>query len=308
MRFFSRRAPLLAALPLIFGLLNGCGGGGSGGSQTNATPTPVPANGQLFDDFDGASLDASRWGTYGTDRQLQLTRYGNTPQLLSENGASFARFSFNTFNPTSPGLYRGTEIFSRQRFARGNGLEIKTRLRGPITQPGIVFAFFGIYDRFSGAATPANYSKTEIDFEFLTAEQERFSPSGQRRRLYLNIWDDWNQPRDGFDSSFENSTTRLHDDKTYPVAPQAGFDWADWHTYTIRWFPDRTEFLVDGARVRTEREILPDEALFIHFNIWSGMSDFATAFSPSLRAATSSADNQTFAFDVDYVRVGPITP
>lgn len=261
----------------------------------------------LFDDFSGGALDANRWGSYIEEQQLQRTYFGFTPQLLSENGTSFARLRFDTFNSRFPGFFKGTEIFTKQRFARGEGLEIEARLRGPDLPPGIILAFFGIFDRFNGTPSDATYSKSEIDFEFLSAEQEQFSPPGQRRRLYLNIWDDWNL-RDGFDGDDVETPSRLRDDKTYQLASDPNFDWANWNTYTIRWLPDRTEFLVNGNIERIEREVKPDEDLSVHFNMWTGIPDFAQAYSASLQAARSESDNRSYFYDVDFVRVRSLGP
>lgn len=295
-----------SALGVALALLAGCGGGGGGGSS-GPSPTPVPTTppvpGQLLlDNFNGSSLNSSLWGIYDSSQTLQRTRFGFSPAILNENGTSFARMRLDSYNPQTPGTFKGTEIFSRQRFARGEGLEIESRLRGPNLPPGIVYAFFMIHDRYVGAPNDANYRKTEIDYEFLTAEQEQFSPTGQRRRLYLNIWDDWTLSN-GYDEDNSAATSAANNNKTYRVSVDPNYNAANWNTYTIRWFPDRTEFLVNGNLERTERVIRPDEDMSVHFNIWTGRPDFAQAYSPSLQPANSSGNNQSNYFDIDYVRV-----
>lgn len=266
-------------------------------------PTPPPVTQQLLaDDFNGAALDQSQWGLYSSDNRLQRTRFGFEPELRRENELSFARFRLDSFNPDSPGDFKGTEIFSHQRFERGQGVEYEARLRAPNLPPGIICAFFTIYDRFNGPPSDATYSKTEIDFELLSAEQEQLSPRGGRRRLYLNIWDDWNL-RDSFDQDDNSDAVSARSDKTYRLASDPAFDWANWNTYTIRWLPDRTEFLLNGRVERVEREVKPDEAMSVHFNIWTGTPDFAQAYSASLQPATAAQGNQSAFFDVDYVRV-----
>jgi hypothetical protein len=304
----SKHKPVLlssAALGVLTSLLAGCGGGGGGGSSGPSTPTPTtpPVTGQLFfDDFNASSLNADSWGVYSSSQSLQRTRFGFTPELLNEGGTSFARMRLDSYNPQFPGQFKGTEIFTRQRFARGEGLEFSARLRGPNLPPGIIFAFFSIYDRFNGTPSDATYSKSEIDYEFLTAEQEQFSPAGQRKRLYLNIWDDWNL-RDGFDGDDINTTFSTKTDKTYQLASDRNFDWANWNTYTIRWFPDRTEYILNGVLERTETEVKPDEDMSIHFNMWTGTPDFNQAYSASLQPATSAGANRSYYFDVDNMRV-----
>ncbi len=306
---FSGGACSVAAL-----LLTGCGGGGGGSSsgpstpQATATPTAAPnrAITLLRDDFSGTALNGATWGTYSSDQRLQRTKFGFTPDIVTEGGDSFARMRLDSFNPDSVGDFRGTEIFTRKRFARGNGLEMTARLRAPGLPPGIILAFFGIYDRFNGTPSDDTFIKDEIDFEVLTAQQEQFSPAGSRNRLYLNVWNDW-QLRYGFDDNDANDTTRLNDDKTYAASKSAGYDYANWNIYTIRWYPDRTEFYVNGVLERTEREVKPDEDLSVHFNMWTGIPDFNQAYSASFQPATSAAGNKTYTFDVDYVTVADIS-
>jgi hypothetical protein len=299
--------PLLisgSALGVGIALLAGCGGGGggSGGGNPSATPTPTPppVSGQLlFDDFGANSLDTNTWGLYDSSQVLQRTHFGFTPTLLKEGATSFARLRLDSYNPNYPGQFKGTEMFTRQRFSRGQGLEIEARLRAPGLPPGIIFAFFGIYDRYNGVPSDATYLKDEIDFEFLTAEQEQL---GDRDRLYLNIWNDWNV-RNGYDGDDIGTTNSIYTDKTYAKATDPNFDWANWNTYTIRWYPDRTEYYLNGVIQRTEREVKPDDDLSIHFNMWTGTPDFNQAYSASLQPANSSSNNKTYVFDVDSLRV-----
>ncbi len=302
--FNLRFAAALVALPALIAsssLLSGCGGGGGSSSGGGGGTPTLPFN----DEFNGASLNLSDWGVYGSSQELQRTRFGTTPQLLTENGTNFARLTLDTYNPNASNRFRGTEIYTKNRFPLGNGLEIEARLRGPINQPGIVFAFFTIYDRYNGngAPTPGNYSKSEIDYEFLTAEQEQFSPAGQSRRLYLNIWDDWNEVRDGYDGDDVETPSRIHDDKTYGLSTfGSNFSWKGWNTYKIRWYPNRTEYYLNDVLQRTETQVLPNEDMSVHFNIWSGDSSFDQAYSEGFNP-TNEANNRTFNVDVDYLRV-----
>ncbi|PQV65226.1 Glycosyl hydrolases family 16 [Abditibacterium utsteinense] len=293
---------MLSGSVALAALLAGCGGGGGGGS----TPAPPTSALLLRDDFDGTSLNSNMWGHYDESQSLQRTYFGFSPQLLSEGGTSFARLRLDAYNPTHRGQFKGTEIFSKRRFARGNGLEMSARLRAPNLPPGIIFAFFGIYDRFTGTPSDATYLKDEIDFEFLTAQQEKFSPPGQRNRLYFNIWDNWNL-RDGFDGDDIDTQKSARTDKTYAPAKDPNYDYGNWNTYTLRWFPDRTEFYLNGVLERIEREVKPDDALSVHFNMWTGTPDFEQAYSTSLVPATASENNKSYFFDVDFVSVKDIS-
>lgn len=287
-------------LSLIALAAAGCGGGGGGGGGGSNPPST-----QTFaEEFNSAGLDRGTWSLFGTNRQLQLTQFGLEPTIQEEGGSRFARLRLDTYNPAAPGrLFRGTQMMSNTYFRRGDGLEVTARLRGPNLPSGIVFAFFMINDRYLGAGTPENYRKTEIDYEFLTAETTQFSPAGQRRRLYLNIWDDWNEPRDGYDGNINADSTRQHDDLTYLPSVNGSFNWANWNEYTIRWYPDRTEFWVNGRLERTEREVRPDEDMPIAFNIWSASPDFNRAYTPGFTPTSNASQNETFYFDVDWVRV-----
>lgn len=293
-------------------LVAGCGGGGGGSNGSpgpTATPAPTspPTTTLLRDDFSGQGLNGNTWGAYASDQTLQRTRFGITPAIVTQGSDSFARLRLESFNPDAVGSFKGTEIFSRQRFARGNGLEMTARLRAPGLPPGIILAFFGIFDRFTGPPSDATYNKDEIDFEILTAQQEQFAPADARNRLYLNIWNDWNLRNQFDENDGPNGADRLNDDKTYAPALTPGYDYANWNIYTIRWYPDRTEFLVNGTLERVETEVKPDEDLSVHFNMWTGNPDFRQAYSASLQPANSAAGNQVYNFDVDYVQVRDIS-
>ncbi len=318
-----RALTLGAALCVPALALSGCGGG-SGPSApptpTNtptpgATPTPTnPGGGSqlLFDDFSSSKINSGVWSFYDQYQPLQRTRFGNNGINLNEGGVSFTRLTLDSYNPTPQfkgNFFRGTEITSKQSFMVGNGIEAEARLRAPGLPPGIVFAFFMINNRYIGAQTPANYRKDEMDFEFLTKQQDDF---GNRNQVYTNVWNNWNEGLYGYDGDSSNNTTpdRDHDDLVYGPSVDPNYDYANWNTYKIRWYPDRTEFYVNDNLERTESEVKPDQALSIDFNIWTPTPDFQQAFSGSLPGPVSNADNpdrKIYNFDVDYVRVKALT-
>ena len=313
---FSLRALALsiAVLGPTF-ILTGCGGGGSSGPSNPTTPTLPPAGGGqlLFDDFDAATLNSAVWDRYKNPQQLQRTLFGNNGQNLSENGTNFTRLTLDSYNPEAPGrLFRGTEIYTKTSYRVGNGLEAEARLRGVNPNgenlpSGLIFAFFLISDRYvdGPGSFESRYRKNEIDFEFLTKQQEDF---GGRNRLYTNIWNEWNQQLYGFDGNPapEDSPNRNNDDLVYAPSIDASYDYANWNTYKIRWYPDRTEYYVNNNLERTEREVRPSRALQLHFNFWTPTSDFTQAFSGNLPGPVATADNpdrRTYQFDVDFVRL-----
>ena len=301
--------------------LTGCGGGGGSGPSNptspmstpgppSATPTPVPAGGGqlLFDDFSSATLNPSVWDRYKSPQELQRTLFGNNGVNLSENGTTFTRLTLDSYNPDAPGRqFRGTEIFTKNSYRVGNGLEAEARLRAPNLPSGLIFAFFLISDRYvSGSGSlESRYRKDEIDYEFLTKQQEDF---GGRNRLYTNIWNDWNQQLYGYDGDPNPASTpdRDHDDLVYMPSVDANYDYANWNVYKIRWFADRTEYYVNNNLERVEREVKPNQALSLHFNFWTPTPDFQQAFSNNLPGPVSTSanpDRRTYQFDVDYVRV-----
>ena len=321
--------------------LAGCGGGGSGPSappRPTATPAPNPTPGAtpnptpgatpnptpgatptptqppitpgggnqlLFDDFNSGTLNSSVWSRYVYPQQLQRTGWGNNSINMSEGGTSFTRLTLDSYNPDAPGtLFRGTEIFTKNSYSVGNGLEAEARLRAPGLPSGVLFAFFLIRNRYVGSVTPANYRKDEIDFEGLTRQQDQF---GGRNRLYTNAWNNWNEALYGFDGdSANNGLERKNDDLVYQPSVDPNFDYANWNNYKIRWFPDRTEFYVNDKLERTETEVKPDQAMELHFNFWTPTGDFQQAFSGNLPgpvASPNNADRRVYQFDVDYVRV-----
>src|ERR1044071_9440897 len=84
----------------------------------------------LHDDFSGTALNSQIWGL-GT-WQLGRTQLGNSPVL--SNG--IARLTFDTYR------FRGTEIWSKTNFARGNGVEFAARVKLNTLPSGLVTSLF----------------------------------------------------------------------------------------------------------------------------------------------------------------------
>jgi hypothetical protein len=233
------------------------------------------------DQFNTTAWDSAKWTAYGTDRYLQRTQFGGVPTMATENGVQFARFPLKTYNGDSrySGTYlRGTEVFSKQIFNIGEGLEIEARIRGRNLPRGIVYAFVMYNER---GQWPSTYLRDEIDFEYLT----NFSND----QMWLNIWDDWNPERGGANRS--------------TITSAAGLDRNNWHTFKIRWMPDVVEWFVDGVVVRRSTDILPADPMQIHFNIWAAASSWATAYDANLPVTAIPTENKTYYMDIDWVQV-----
>ncbi|HEX8832651.1 MAG TPA: PA14 domain-containing protein, partial [Abditibacteriaceae bacterium] len=250
------------------------------------------------DDFSSGSLNTNLWGLAGHGWVLQRTRMGATPTFGTEGTTTFTRLKLNTHSPDDS-LYdpdvndahksylQGTEIFAKQMFKLGTGVEFEVRLRGNNIQPGLIFAAFLYHDHGSW---PGSLRRDEIDFEFLGSQP--------RNQLWCHIWDDWN-PAYKYDEG-------VHDLTTLPTV--AGWDWAVWNTYKIRWTNTGVQCFVNNALVRDEKKILPDDhPMRLDFNIWASDSSWARAYSSSLQP-TSSGANRTYSFDIDYVKVTSMAP
>jgi len=91
----------------------------------------------FFDDFTGRRLDTALWGT-GTWQLGGRTILSGAPSIKN----SIASLPFKTWHQTA-GMMTGCEIFSKQAFPIGNGLEFSARVRIPNLPKGLVTSLFG---------------------------------------------------------------------------------------------------------------------------------------------------------------------
>lgn len=240
----------------------------------------------LEEEFNDTSFDPKgQWEVYDTSRFLQRTQFGNTPTMVNEGGVRFARFAIDTYNPSpnwGGSLLKGTEVFTRNKFKQGTGVEFEFRMRGSQLRRGLVMGAFTYSER---GVWPDGYLKEEIDFEFLT----NFS----RNSFWSNIWNDWNE-RYGYGASQHVADG---------IVSVSGMDYGAWNTYTLRWYPHKTEWLVNGRLVRTTTSVLPDDPMALRLNIWAAASSWGTAYDAGLQPTSNPASNASSFMDVDYVRV-----
>lgn len=240
------------------------------------------------DEFNSGQLDNASWFTYDKRFHIQRTQFGLNPQFGADSdGTKFVRIPLQSYNPYP--LYTGKEFYgcqlvSRTRWDMGTGIEYEARLRSNRLPPGLVLGFFSYGDAGTWNTT---YQKTEIDYEFLTSQRSD--------SIWLNIWDNWNPDRRGPSQS--------------SLTPVPGLNWNNnsWNTYKIRWYPDRTQWWVNGYLARTETNVKPGSPMGVRFNLWAA-GNWSTASSSTLLAAKLPALNQNFSFDVDYVRVRSLAP
>lgn len=254
---------------------------------------PVQAQSQIFaDEFNTATVNPNAWRVYDPAFFLQRTQWGLPPTFGADpDGTKYARIPIQSYNPNAGNTgtnFLGSQIFSRDTWELGNGLEFEARMRSNNLPPGLVLGFFSYGD--SGEWT-STYQKTEIDYELLTTQGGN--------KMWLNIWDAWNPERGGPNSATLTSTPG---------------NWNDggWKTYLIRWLPGKSEWLVDGQVVRTETTVQPGAPQGVCFNLWAASNSWGTAYSSGINPTSNPAQNQTWSFDVDYVRVrklaAPLAP
>jgi beta-glucanase (GH16 family) len=227
----------------------------------------------LLDDFDDPALDANAWlmpegaGTFLGRTQLR------PPSQALQIAGGVLRLRLDTYNPTAltPGdSFWGSEVVTRQTFARGSGLAIKARLRVASSVPGGLVAAVFAYTLRDGAA------RDEIDFELLTN-----APS----QALTNVF---------HEQGFSEAGRPLN---------VAGVVAGQFNEFEIHWLPDRLRWMVNGRLVREVLEGVPDSPMTIRLNLWAPAADFANAFNASLQPASTAGDNQTFICEVDWVEI-----
>jgi hypothetical protein len=245
--------------------------------------SPVTTPPLFSDDFSGSSLDPMKWNVTNGYETVQLTQWGQAPDLGKDaDGTTYARVSLSTYNPNpekTGKFYLGTQFHSIDRWNVKTGLEYEVRLRINKVPAGLVLGFFSYGDAGIWKDT---YQKTETDFEFLTVQNSR--------KVWLHIWDNWNPLRQGPEAG------QLYD---------ATIDWNNgaWNVYKIRWYPDRTEWIVNDVIIRTEHEVRPGSPMGVWFNAWGPEPEWPDAYDPSLKPVSTLEENKTHSYDVDYVKV-----
>jgi len=233
----------------------------------------------MRDDFNGTSLNKSLWnlGTW----KLGRTQLGNTPVV--SNG--IARLTFDTYG------FKGTEIWSKNTFARGNGLEIEARVKLNSLPSGLVTSIFTYaYD------STRNVSD-ELDIEILS-KQVNNTTGGDP--VLFTTWNDW----DELNPLYQDGVHQWSFSKFFQ-----NINVNQWHTYVIRWLPAsgntpaRTEWLIDSTLVASSEKAQPEQDTPVRLNFWAPASGWTDAYSSNLSPARSAKNNVRYYYDVDYVEV-----
>ncbi|RYG66390.1 glycosyl hydrolase family protein, partial [bacterium] len=246
---------------------------------------PASAQQVFADEFNSGSFNTGTWGVYQSWQSLQRTQFGLSPSMGSQSGVSYARLPLRTYNSTynaSAPRTQGSEIYSKQYFKVGTGIEFEARLRSVNLPRGVVL---GLYTYSEKGVWPSGYLKEEIDFEILTNK-----PTNQ---YWSNVWNDWNS-RYGSNDGVHNSDQ---------IISVSGMNYNNWTTYKTRWYPDRVEWYVNGILTRTSKVAVPDDAMSVHFNLWNADSSWGTAYDAAMQPTNNASRNVEGYMDVDYVRV-----
>lgn len=249
------------------------------------------------DEFEGVALnpitrsrlDPLRWQVQGPEQILQRTQWGRLPLLQKDaDGTSYARLSLDTFDPRPEKAGRfhlSTQITSLDRWKVGNGLEFETRLRADHLPPGLILGFFAYGD---AGVWKNTYQKTEADFELLTHQGGK--------QVWTHVWDNWNPLRLGANDGSMWGT--------------AGTNWnnGSWNIFKIRWYPNRTEWILNNRLIRSGQAVRPGSPMGVWFNLWAPNPDWLDAYDAAIQPAPTAKERVTYAYDIDYVRVRRIPP
>ena len=225
----------------------------------------------LRDDFNANQINAATWGI-GTWK-LGRTQLGNVPVVAG----GIAQLSFNTYR------FTGSEIYSKTNFALGNGVEFEARVRSNQLPSGLVTSFF-TYNTQNNVAD-------ELDIEFLS-KQVNLSANGAP--MLMTTWNDWNEATPTYGDGVHHSSQSR-------VIP--GLDVNLFHTYTIRWLPGKTEWLVDGVLVASSTLAQPNLETPIRINFWAPASSWTDAYDSQLKVVNTRRQAQVYYYDIDWVEV-----
>lgn len=193
-------------------------------------------------------------------------------------GNGVLNLQLDTYNPswnqgTAGPTFFGSEAITNRLFDLSAGpIAFEFTVRYPQTQRGIVGGFF----TYGG---PAN-SHDEIDFEAMSKFFDR---------IQTNVYH--NEPAgNGHPEAY-----------AFPKGGTLG----DWHTYRFEWYPNSVRWLVDGvvARTVTDTELVPNQPMALHLNVWGSPADWPLSGDPSLVPVRTPDQNRTFYFHVGPVKV-----
>ncbi|MGR8980436.1 MAG: glycoside hydrolase family 16 protein [Gammaproteobacteria bacterium] len=75
------------------------------------------------------------------------------------------------------------------------------------------------------------------------------------------------------------------------------------HTFTIRWLPDQTEWYIDGLLIESSDQAQPDMAAPFRINFWAPAGGWSEAYYAGLKPVNNKRKNQRYYYDVDWVEI-----
>ncbi len=236
--------------------------------------------------------------------------------------STYATGNAGSGNPRSDGNgYRrnftyGTEFQTKQEFAPpalGQAIDFEACVDLSNLPSGAVAAMYPYGQDVSGQIITSD----EIDFEYLG----KFSPNSFLATAWNNFQRNYVTGKAVDETSYNNQNGQNRHfglerpllKGQFPGIPLLRNDPGDFHCIKIRWLHTTSGFSVEwytrGSEdepfllVHQERNVKPDRAMRLHFNIWVPESDFQPAFDESLFPAEFAESNRDYYMYVDYVKV-----
>lgn len=271
-------SPFAAAQTLLVDEFDGTHGGNAAfhpGGLVDVTTYRVPFGGTNGDDFVGR-----------TNFRFTLPQDGVATAAAGSTDGKVAVIPLDTYNPNAPGVsFLGSDVITKRNFGRGGGISMTTRMRvvGPI--PGGLVAAPFLYDT-TRENPPGTLVRDEIDHEIITNNAQSAAPDN----TLTNVWND---------GSFASPGAPVM------ISNPSGFDVTQFHNYRTDWTPTSVKYYIDGALVRTESSVIPDDPMRAHINFWAPDNTFAAAYNASL-APVSTGPGTTYKVEVDRMQIDRI--
>lgn len=242
----------------------------------------------LFEDHfsENGRLNSANWKINQWTNDNNASWVGRTQMRqelpFAENG--MARLRLDTWLDGNG--FSGSEAITKQAWdLNGGGVAFEGKFRFQSTQAGMITGFFAHQVFQPGQGKSAH---DELDFEILTAQLAKISTN-----VFLEAT--------GND---------------YPQSIPMNGSFADWHVYRIEWLPSEVRWLVDGKVIRVDTVHIPTQPQALHMNLWGVPDDWKASKgdpggpnlgTPDFVPAKNAAENKTYYFDVDYVKVERIS-
>lgn len=225
----------------------------------------------FFDDFYGNSIDESVWryptGSVAFNGRTQMRSHY---PIVSEGFLQLQLDTYNSNAEPARSSFLGAEIMTCDAITANTGLtvEIRARMRTPVK--GTVGGLF-LYNLFSLLA------HDEIDFELL---------GNRRDEVQTNIY---------AGEALGPGHALFH--------RLAQFDIANFNLYRIECWQDRILWYVNDQLIRETALLMPINPANLHLNFYAPEEAWTAAYDKSLMPTANHLQNQTYFFDVDWVRI-----